>query len=185
MKRQSLITTALDEFARAGFHAASLREIAHKAQVSSRTLYNHYPDKLALFEACLEYSGRQIQPVLPDFNGNLHARLVAYSTEMQRQLSDHISMQITKLIYRECSDSEQLRKIAKVQFERYQVSPVARILEQEGLPAERCRGYAMQFVAMAFSELQRRLLFGELPMTEAEMVEQADLVTTIFLNGIR
>ena len=59
-KRMNMILVALEEFARAGFHAASLRDIAEKAQVSSRTLYNHVPDKLALFAACLEHSGAQL-----------------------------------------------------------------------------------------------------------------------------
>lgn len=183
-KRRFLIVTALEEFARAGFHAASLRDIADKAQVSSRTLYNHFPDKLALFEACLEYSGRQIQPDLPDLHGDLHSRLVAYAAEMQRQLFSPLSLQIARLIYREGSEFDEVRQIARLQFERYQVTPVIAILSSEGIAAERCHGYATQFVAMAFGEWQRRLLFGAGPMTGPEMAAHAELVTGIFLKGI-
>lgn len=184
LKRRSLIITALEEFARVGFHGASLRDIAENAEVSSRTLYNHFPDKLALFEACLEYSSRQIQPALPDFEGNLHERLVAYATAMQEELSIPQSQQITALIYREAGGFDDLRQIARIQFERYQVIPVARILENHGVSESESFELAKQFVAMALGEWQRRHFFGGEVMTKEQMEEQAKLATKIFLNGI-
>jgi AcrR family transcriptional regulator len=183
-KRRTLIVTALEEFAKAGFHSASLRDIAQKAEISSRTLYNYYPDKLALFEACLEYSGRQIQPDPPEVNGDLHARLVDYATKMQRQLFTPLSMQIARLIYRDASDFAELRKIARVQFERHQVMPVAKMLDAHGTPSNTSQILARQFVAMALGEWQRRLLFGGDRMTLKEMASHATLVTTLFMEGI-
>lgn len=184
-KRRSLITTALEEFARAGFHGASLRDIAEKAGISSRTLYNYYSDKLALFEACLEYSGHQIHPVLPDLNGGLDERLIAYTVAMQQQLFAPQALQMTTLIYREGSGFDALRRIARIQFERHQVTPVAEILKSYGIPDDQCVPLATQFVAMAFGEWQRRLLFGGAAMTTAEMVAHAQLVTRIFLQGVQ
>jgi len=182
--QQALITTALDEFARAGFHGASLRDIARKAGVSSRTLYNYYPDKLALFEACLDFTGQAIQPVLPDLDVSLQEGLVRYAIEMQHQLFDDQAMRISTLIYREGSGFDELRQIARIQFERYQVTPVARILARHGIAEAQCRTLATQFVAMAFGEWQRRLLFGNRDITEAEIVAHAELVTDIFVGGI-
>ena len=183
-KRMNLILVALEEFARSGFHAASLRDIAEKAEVSSRTLYNHFPDKLALFEASLEHSGAQLMPDLPDLEGDLHTRLVTYATEMQRQLSSTRSTRIARLIYREGGEFDELRQIARHQFERHQVSPVAELLEKEGVAEEDSRNFAKQFVAMAFGEWQRRLLFGGPPLTPDEMAAHARFVTQLFLNGI-
>lgn len=183
-KRNNLILVALNEFARTGFHAASLRDIAEKAQVSSRTLYNHFPDKLALFEACLEHSGAQIRPELPDLKGDLHTQLITYATEMQRQLCTTRSTRIARLIYRESGEFDELRQIARFQFERHQVSPVAELLEAEGVAPSQSRSLAKQYVVMAFGEWQRRLLFGGDPMTDQEMADHARLVTGIFLNGI-
>jgi len=183
-KRDNLILVALNEFARVGFHAASLRDIAEKAQVSSRTLYNHFPDKLALFEACLEHSGAQIRPELPDLKGDLHTQLVTYATEMQRQLFSAQNTQMTRLIYRESGEFDELRKIARLQFERHQVSPVAQLLEVEGVDPAESHLLAEQFIVMALGEWQRRLLFGEKLMTDEEMARHAKLVTIIFLNGI-
>ncbi|WP_201516142.1 TetR/AcrR family transcriptional regulator [Sphingobium sp. S8] len=183
-KRMNLILVALEEFARSGFHAASLRDIAEKAEVSSRTLYNHFPDKLALFEASLEHSGAQLMPDLPDLEGDLHTRLVTYATEMQRQLSSTRSTRIARLIYREGGEFDELRQIARHQFERHQVSPVAELLEKEGVAEADSRAFAKQFVAMAFGEWQRRLLFGGPPLTPDEMAAHARFVTQLFLNGI-
>ncbi len=183
-KRQGLIIAALEEFARIGFHGASLRDIAEKANISSRTLYNYYPDKLALFEACLEFSGREIQPVLPDLCVGLHDGLVRYAIAMQKQLFAAQAMRIAALIYREGSGFDELRRIARIQFERYQVAPVANILKKYNVVNDRCHILATQFVAMSLGEWQRRLLFGENIMNEKQITEHAELVTEIFLRGI-
>lgn len=182
-KRQGVIVAALDEFARMGFHGASLRDIADKAEVSSRTLYNYFPDKLTLFEACLEFSGTEIQPDLPDFAGDLRGALVAYTIEMQKHLSAPQALKITSLIFRESGGFDELRKIARLQFVRHQVMPVASLLKAHGFPAKNRETIAAQFVTMALGEWQRRVLFGEEPMTKKEMAAQAELVTGIFLDG--
>lgn len=183
-KQKGLIIAALAEFARAGFHGASLRNIAAQAEISSRTLYNYYPDKLSLFEACLEHSASHLRPVLPELKGNLYERLVDYTIAMQRQLFIPQALQIAKLIYREATGFEELRRIARNQFERHQVAPVVAILKGYGVAEERCVPLAAQFIAMALGEWQRRLLFGAEPMTEREMAAQAELVAEIFVYGI-
>ncbi|WP_367648090.1 helix-turn-helix domain-containing protein [Ruegeria arenilitoris] len=42
---------AVEEFREHGFHGANTTRIAKRAGVSSRTLYNHFESKDALFEA--------------------------------------------------------------------------------------------------------------------------------------
>jgi AcrR family transcriptional regulator len=183
-KRRGLIVAALEEFAHVGFHGASLRDIAEKASISSRTLYNYYPDKLKLFEACLEYSNRQIQTILPDMEMELEEALVTYAYAMHENLAAPQVMQISLLIYREGSRFHELRRLARTQFERYQVAPVASILANHDVPREECNKLATQFVAMAFGDWQRRLLFGEREATDVEMADHARLVTQVFLRGI-
>lgn len=184
-KRMTLIMVALEEFALTGFHGACLSDIAEKAQVSTRTLYNHFPDKLAIFAACLEYSGEQLRPELTELKGDLRTKLITYATEMQRGLSSSLSMQIARLIYRESGEFSELRDIARHQFERYQVGPMVTMLEREGVASSDSRIFAAQFVAMALGEWQRRLVFGGGPMSIEEMLAQATLVTGIFLDGIK
>lgn len=53
-KRQAILEAAIAEFRAQGFDGASMDGIALHAQVSKRTVYNHFPSKDALFEAMLE-----------------------------------------------------------------------------------------------------------------------------------
>jgi TetR/AcrR family transcriptional regulator of autoinduction and epiphytic fitness len=52
-KRAAIVGAAIDEFLSAGFDATSMDRIAASAQVSKRTVYNHFPSKEALFAAIL------------------------------------------------------------------------------------------------------------------------------------
>ncbi|MET0692465.1 MAG: TetR/AcrR family transcriptional regulator [Propionibacteriaceae bacterium] len=48
-KRQAIIAAALQIFARDGYASASMDDIARVAHVAKPTIYNHFPDKRALF----------------------------------------------------------------------------------------------------------------------------------------
>jgi AcrR family transcriptional regulator len=55
-RRAQLLGVALDVFAEAGYHAASMDDIADRAGVSKPVLYQHFPGKLDLYLALLESS---------------------------------------------------------------------------------------------------------------------------------
>lgn len=59
-KRRAILAGALNEFARDGYARASIDAIASSAGVSSRTIYNHFGDKAALFEAVIQASAEQV-----------------------------------------------------------------------------------------------------------------------------
>lgn len=52
-KQRALLDGALRVFARDGYSRASIEVIAQEAGVSTRTIYNHFDDKAALFRAVL------------------------------------------------------------------------------------------------------------------------------------
>ncbi|MBC8746611.1 MULTISPECIES: TetR/AcrR family transcriptional regulator [Paraburkholderia] len=52
-KRVAIVAAAIDEFLAAGYDATSMDRIAARANVSKRTVYNHFPSKEALFAAIL------------------------------------------------------------------------------------------------------------------------------------
>ncbi|WP_343565328.1 TetR/AcrR family transcriptional regulator [Kiloniella sp. b19] len=54
IKRKNIIDAAIEEFREQGFLGAKTTSIAKRANVSSRTLYNHFESKEALFEAISE-----------------------------------------------------------------------------------------------------------------------------------
>lgn len=60
--RHRLILSAAEKtFLDAGYGAATMEEIAKRAGMSKKTLYQHFPDKAAVFEAMI-----RDMPVLPD-----------------------------------------------------------------------------------------------------------------------
>lgn len=183
-KKVALIEAAVSEFAERGFNGASLRMIAERAGVSTRTLFNHYPDKAALFAGCIDRSSKQIEQVVAIRRSTLAETLVDYGVAMQQGLSSDASRQIAMLIYRESAVFEDVRRIARMQFETYQVGPIVQILRDFGYEAENLRETAIQFVAMAFGKWQRRLLFGGGPLDAEETRAHMEFVTGIFLSGI-
>lgn len=54
-KRQAVIDAAIEEFLLAGFEATSMDRIAARADVSKRTVYNHFRSKEVLFEEILRH----------------------------------------------------------------------------------------------------------------------------------
>ena len=62
-RRQQVLAAALDVFSTAGFHAASMDEIADRAGVSKPVLYQHFPGKLDLYLAILDASIEDLMAV--------------------------------------------------------------------------------------------------------------------------
>ena len=54
-KREHIVRTAYEVFARQGFHATSMDTIISIAKVSRRTMYNHFPSKASLIVEALSY----------------------------------------------------------------------------------------------------------------------------------
>jgi AcrR family transcriptional regulator len=57
--RAAILAAALDVFARAGYDAASVRDIIRRTDLASGTFYNYFPDKEAIFRALVEETGQQ------------------------------------------------------------------------------------------------------------------------------
>lgn len=59
-KRQAILEGGLVIFARDGYSRASIDAIAGQAQVSTRTIYNHFQDKADLFQAVIQLSATRV-----------------------------------------------------------------------------------------------------------------------------
>lgn len=59
-KRRAILDGALAVFARDGYARASIDAIAETANVSTRTIYNHFTDKAGLFAAVVEVSATAV-----------------------------------------------------------------------------------------------------------------------------
>ncbi|HEX7853510.1 MAG TPA: TetR/AcrR family transcriptional regulator [Sphingobium sp.] len=178
-----MLNAARTEFASIGYHGASMRVIAEKAGLSTRTLYNYYPDKSALFEACIEMSSIEIDHQILIEGSDLHSRLLSFATQMQVQMAHEENLQITRLIFRESMSLPELIAIARIQFYRYQVEPVRRILEEGGIPFDRSESLAAIYVGMTYTRWQQCVIFNDPPMTRAEIENYSKQITDLFLRG--
>ena len=63
-KRSQILDAAVSEFQERGFAGAGMDRIAARANVSKRTVYNHFDGKEALFKAILEVMAEQANAAL-------------------------------------------------------------------------------------------------------------------------
>jgi AcrR family transcriptional regulator len=59
-RRRQLLDVAREVFARSGFHATSMDDVAVEAGVTKPVLYQHFPSKRALYVELLEDTGRRL-----------------------------------------------------------------------------------------------------------------------------
>ena len=52
--KERILHTALEHFAREGYAASSMRDIAAQLGITKGALYRHYPSKRAILEAMVE-----------------------------------------------------------------------------------------------------------------------------------
>jgi AcrR family transcriptional regulator len=95
-KRQDVLAGALTVFARDGYARASIDVIAAAAEVSTRTLYNHFGDKAGLFRAVIQESATKvaaaqlaiIEAQLTEIT-DLEADLVAFGIAWRTPMPDY------------------------------------------------------------------------------------------------
>jgi TetR/AcrR family transcriptional regulator, regulator of autoinduction and epiphytic fitness len=72
LKRKAIIKAATSEFHRNGYEATSMDRISKTANVSKRTVYNHFSNKQALFDAILDKLLHIVfKKELPAYDANL------------------------------------------------------------------------------------------------------------------
>lgn len=61
-KRAAILHAALQSFQKEGFHGTSMDAVAERANVSKRTVYNHFPSKDVLFDVVTDHLWSQLVP---------------------------------------------------------------------------------------------------------------------------
>jgi len=185
IKKDQLLGVAQELFVRLGYSAVSMRQVAEKAEVSTRTLYNHYADKASLFAACLDFGAAGFPDLQISGGADLRTALRDYAAKLVRTLSQDGSFQLGMLIYREGGDFPELLRASEANYERYLVGPLARSLLAAGLPASRAEQSARLFIIMALSEWQRRVIYQRPALTDSEIDRHARFAVDVFLDGVK
>ncbi|MEM8638613.1 MAG: TetR/AcrR family transcriptional regulator [Cyanobacteria bacterium P01_G01_bin.54] len=110
-KRRSIIEAAIEEFREQGFLGAKTTRIAKRAGVSSRTLYNHFESKEALFKAIAQIMierNTAMEPVAYDPNQPLDRQLVEALERYVAVITEAEAMGLNRMVI-----SELLRDLAR------------------------------------------------------------------------
>ncbi|MCO5356978.1 TetR/AcrR family transcriptional regulator [Acidovorax kalamii] len=90
-KRDAIVQAAIAEFREHGFSGTSMDRVAAAADVSKRTVYNHFPSKDELFEAILDHlwdRSHSLADVAYDAARPLRAQLLAVLEQKMELLND-------------------------------------------------------------------------------------------------
>lgn len=113
-KRRDIIEAALAEFREQGFSGATTTRIAKRAGVSSRTLYNHFDSKEALFDAiCAIMLERNaaMAPVAYDPARDLAEQLTEALRAYVRVITDDDAIGLSRIVISELlRDMERSRR---------------------------------------------------------------------------
>ena len=107
-KRRGILAAAVNEFQQNGFAGTSMDRIAATADVSKRTVYNHFPSKDDLFEA-----------IVAELLGRCGGLEIAYESDLK------LSVQLESIgrQYADMLTSGDFMKLARVVLSRFIHSP--------------------------------------------------------------
>lgn len=183
-KVQSIIAVSREAFARYGYKGVTIRAIAQEANVSTRTIYNHFPDKLAIFKACIQMGGARLpRPEVQD-GTDLRATLIGFAYRLHQHLTSEHSLEISKIIYREGGIFPEISAASRKNYEDHVVAPLSDYLASLGLEAEEAEWRAILFCNMTSGELQRHILFHDPLLNDQQMMEQVEKLVDVFLHGL-
>jgi TetR/AcrR family transcriptional regulator of autoinduction and epiphytic fitness len=114
-KRLAIIEAAIDEFKDNGYNASSMDAVAARAQVSKRTVYNHFSSKEALFEELVRQmmtTARQVTEFHYNDDLPIESQLFGFAEQELKLLSEPRFLDLSRITMAEAMHSPELaRKI--------------------------------------------------------------------------
>lgn len=120
LKREDIIEAAAKEFKTSGFRATSMDRIAATAQVSKRTVYNHFASKEVLFQAITqELCDRAMQISEYPYNPEIPVRR-QLQTIARQEISLLSSAEFLDMVKMITSESLASPDLTRANFENFQ-----------------------------------------------------------------
>lgn len=125
--RQAILEAAFDLFSRQGYHGTSMRQIARQANIALGGIYNHFPNKEALFAEVLDayHPYHDILPALREDGDSPPADLPAFL---------HRAAERTRQVLNERPAFVNLMLIELVEFDASHMPPLYAALQEQTVP---------------------------------------------------
>ncbi|GAC1315739.1 MAG: TetR/AcrR family transcriptional regulator [Thermoleophilaceae bacterium] len=137
-RRAALLDAALDVFARRGYHAASIDEIAQAAGISKALIYEHFPSKKDLHVSLLERHTQEIFEALAAAAATSEpgrVRLRAGVDAFFEWVETH--RKAFRLLFRDVFEADVAEVLARLQSQA--TATIAALIAAEPLPAHQAQ----------------------------------------------
>lgn len=192
-RQQDILTAARELFLRQGYHETTLEEIARHAEFGKGTIYNYFASKedlfLAIFDQLISELDAIARASLIENEGEGRQRLVAYAGAMVHYSRDNAKL-IALVLHQIHQIAPERRKPVLARYTAamqrvWQAISQAIRLEQEQRSASRYDPLALAILFDGMVRTYNMTRFSPLYSVPEEEIEQvADMITTIFLDGI-
>lgn len=189
-KRDAIVQAAIGEFREHGFSGTSMDRVAAVAEVSKRTVYNHFPSKDELFGAILERlweCSQSLSDVAYDPARPLRAQLLAVLAQKMALLNDASFIDLSRVAIAEMMHTPERAQamVARLSEKEEGLPRWIRAAQQDGaLRADVDPQYAAhQLHGMVKSfAFWPQLAMGQPPLTPAQQAQVLDDAVDMFLG---
>ncbi len=157
--------------------------IAARSGVSKRTLYSWHQDKSGLFRTCIVEGVYDLRLPKLDPALELGAALTAYGTAVLQAISTDFSMCMSRLLFRESSEFEEVRT-ALVTGGDIMSRPIADYFAARGASSEAALDLAELFMVATTAKVQKATIRQYPPPGPAECGRHLEMVVGLFERGI-
>ena len=192
-KRRAILAAATGAFLEAGYGAATMDDIATRANVSKQTIYHHFGSKEMLFAAIVEERCEQflapIAKIDPE-SRDLEETLLALGMDFLKRVLSPDSLALHRLLIAESVRFPELGRLSYESGPRRVVEGLARFLQaragRSGLAIPDPALSAEQFFGTLLGLLQLRAILCNDPESSAARIElYVENAVTVFLEGHR
>jgi AcrR family transcriptional regulator len=188
--RERILGAAFSAFMEAGYAATSTLEIATRARVSKRELYALVGNKQQMLEACVRERATRLRTAadLPEPRDieTLEAVLVAFGTQLLREVTDSTVVAVFRLAIAEATRAPEVARTLHVLGPQASRAALTKIMESalaHGVLTGRAPELAERFAGLLWGDLMIRLLLRvtDAP-TPAEIDSRARGAASAFLQ---
>lgn len=188
--KSRILDAARDLFARRGYHAASMNDVARASGLGKAAVYHYFPSKQALLLALhADLWGRTRERIgsLPKFRSLREALRFAGRAYLEH-LADPKALAMTRIVFNMGETDPRMRESAVTLVRpdmEAQIQAVFGPFFKGGTPPGQVHLFAMQFFGSLFYHLFVIRTFcpgGDLPVTQQEYLDQ---LADIFAAGAR